>query len=121
MTSPSVGLFTYSTLPRGSVVHTAYLAEALQAAGWDATVYALDKDRRGFFRSLRAELRLVPAGPTPPTTAALVRQRAAELVDFLGREHVRHDVYHAQDCLTANALLDGLRGSARGAPGSGRA
>ncbi|MBV9946792.1 MAG: MSMEG_0565 family glycosyltransferase, partial [Myxococcales bacterium] len=52
MNPPSVGLFTYSTLPRGSVVHTAALAEALHAAGCDVTVYALDKERRGFFRPL---------------------------------------------------------------------
>ena len=41
---PAVGLFTYSTVPRGSVVHTAYLADALADAGVDVTVFALDKD-----------------------------------------------------------------------------
>jgi glycosyltransferase-like protein len=101
-----VGLFTYSTLPRGSVVHTAYLADALHTAGCDVTVYALDKERRGFFRPLRAHLRLVPASATPPSTAELVRVRASELADFLARIGPRHDVYHAEDCLTANALLD---------------
>ena len=64
----SVGLFTYSTLPRGSVVHTANLADALHDAGVDVTVYALDKDRRGFYRPLRARLTLVAASPTPCTT-----------------------------------------------------
>ena len=102
----SVALFTYSTLPRGSVVHTAYLAEALHDAGWLVTVHALDKDGRGFFRPLRARVRLVPAGPPPPSTAALVRQRRQELADFLRARSPGHDVYHAQDCLTANALLD---------------
>jgi glycosyltransferase-like protein len=103
---PSLGLFTYSTHPRGSVVHTAYLADALQAAGWDVTVYALDKDGRGFFRPLRARLCLVPAWPAPVSTAALVRQRATELTAYLRTDGRKHDLYHAQDCLTANALLE---------------
>jgi glycosyltransferase-like protein len=102
---PSVGIFTYSTLPRGSVVHAAALADALTDAGWDATLYALDKDGRGFFRPLRAKLRLVPASVAPPTTAALVRQRARELASFLARHARPHDIHHAQDCLSANGLL----------------
>ncbi|HET6150211.1 MAG TPA: MSMEG_0565 family glycosyltransferase [Polyangia bacterium] len=103
----SIGLFTYSTLPRGSVVHTAYLAEALAEAGHDVTVYALDKDGRGFFRPLRAgvHLRLVPAAPAPALTAALVRQRASELAVFLARHGGDHDLCHAQDCLSASGLL----------------
>ncbi len=108
MTSLSIGLFTYSTVPRGSVVHTANLADALHDAGCDVTVYALDKERRGFFRPLRARLCLVPASSTPSTTAELVRTRAVELVDHLARLAPAHDVYHAEDCLTANGL-DRLR------------
>jgi glycosyltransferase-like protein len=101
----SIGLFTYSTVPRGSVVHTANLADALHAAGCDVTVYALDKERRGFFRPLRAPLVLVPASPTPATTAELVRTRAQELAALLARLAPAHDVFHAEDCLTANGLL----------------
>ena len=37
----SIGIFTYSTKPRGSVVHAACLAEALQRKGARATLYAL--------------------------------------------------------------------------------
>jgi glycosyltransferase-like protein len=103
---PSLGLFTYSTLPRGSVVHTSYLAEAMTEAGWDVTVYALDKDGRGFFRPISARLALVPAGPAPASTLELVHQRTAELASYLRRTDHHHDVYHAEDCLTANALLD---------------
>ncbi len=101
----SLGLFTYSTMPRGSVVHTANLADALHDAGCDVTVYALDKDRRGFFRPLKARLCLVPASPTPASTAELVRARATELATYLDRHAEPHDVYHAEDCLTANGLL----------------
>jgi glycosyltransferase-like protein len=103
---PSVGLFTYSTLPRGSVVHAAALADALTDAGWDATLYALDKDGRGFFRPLRAKVCLVPAASSPPTTLELVHVRARELATYLSRHRPRHDVFHAQDCLSANGLLE---------------
>jgi glycosyltransferase-like protein len=106
MGGASVGLFTYSTLPRGSVVHTANLADALHDAGCDVTVYALDKERRGFFRPLRANLCLVPASPTPETTAELVRVRRVELADFLEARGTSHGIYHAEDCLSASALLE---------------
>jgi glycosyltransferase-like protein len=113
---PSVGIFTYSTVPRGSVVHAAALADALVDAGWDATLYALDKggteagekagpDGGGFFRATRARLRLVPAAVAPATTAGLVPQRADELAGFFARARPRHDLLHAQDCLSANGLL----------------
>ena len=39
----SIGIFTYSTKPRGSVVHATYLAEALSRRGHDVTLYALSK------------------------------------------------------------------------------
>jgi glycosyltransferase-like protein len=101
----SIALYTYSTLPRGSVVHTANLADALHDAGCQVTVYALDKDGRGFFRPLRASLCLVPASPTPGTTAELVRTRALELAEHLTRLGASHDIHHAEDCLTASGLL----------------
>jgi len=103
---PSLGLFTYSTAPRGSVVHAAYLAEAMTGRGWDVTLYAHDKDGGRFFRDLSGvRVRLVPAARTPPTTAELVKQRAGELGRYLDDIAPLHDVYHAEDCLTANGLL----------------
>ncbi|HVZ88789.1 MAG TPA: MSMEG_0565 family glycosyltransferase [Polyangia bacterium] len=104
-TRPSVGIFTYSTVPRGSVVHAAALADALHDAGWDATLYALHKDGRGFFRSTRARLCLVPAAPAPPSMAALVYQRSDELATFLFENRPDHDLHHAQDCLSASGLF----------------
>jgi len=102
---PSVGLFTYSTLPRGSVVHAAHLADALHDAGWDVTLYALDKDGRGFFRPMRARLRLVPATAAPRSTAELVRLRTQEIAGYLSSHGTAHALYHAEDCLTASGLL----------------
>jgi glycosyltransferase-like protein len=104
--APSLGLFTYSTLPRGSVVHTAHLADALYDAGWDVTIYALDKDGRGLFRACRAPVRLIRGAPAPRTTAELVAMRTAEIADYVVTRGVAHDLLHAEDCLTANGLLE---------------
>ncbi|MGF1535465.1 MAG: MSMEG_0565 family glycosyltransferase, partial [Elainellaceae cyanobacterium] len=38
-----IALLTYSTKPRGSVIHTLELAAALTALGHQVSVYALDK------------------------------------------------------------------------------
>ncbi|HEX4339196.1 MAG TPA: MSMEG_0565 family glycosyltransferase [Polyangiaceae bacterium] len=105
MSRPSLGLFTYSTAPRGSVVHAAFLAEAMTELGWDVTLYALDKDGGRFFRDVRAKVRLVPAAAAPTTTAELVKQRAEELARYVRDVAPKHDVHHAEDCLTANGLL----------------
>jgi len=101
----SVGIFTYSTKPRGSVVHAACLAEALQRRGAQVTLYALSKAGDGFFRPLSCDLRLLPAEPAPSDVDALIRQRIAEFRVGIGALEVEHDVCHAEDCLAANALM----------------
>lgn len=101
----SIGVFTYSTRPRGSVVCAAALAEALVELGHHAVLYALDKDRGGFYRELDCELRMMPAGPAPNDPEALIRQRVAEVKDYVRRRGPCHDVMHAQDCLVASGLL----------------
>ena len=100
----SVGLLTYSTKPRGSVVHAAYLAEALTRLGIDTTLYALSKAGDGFFRELSCKLQLLPAGPAPTETQALIRQRIEEMARGLGALGKRGAVYHAEDCLSANGM-----------------
>jgi hypothetical protein len=55
-----IALLTYSTKPRGSVVHTLSLAEALAEAGQRVTVWALGRAGDvAFFRPVdpRVELR----------------------------------------------------------------
>lgn len=101
----SVGMFTYSTAPRGSVVHAAALAEALARLGCDVTLYALSKGGDAFYRGVACDLQLVPAEPARAGGEVLVRQRIGELASYLASRNPSHDVYHAQDCLTANALL----------------
>jgi len=101
----SIGLFTYSTKPRGSVVCAAALCEALVELGHHAVLYALDKDRAGFYRDLACELRMMPAGPAPNDPEALIRQRVSEVKNYVKGSSLRHDVMHAQDCLVASGIL----------------
>lgn len=99
-----IALFTYSTKPRGSVVHTLELAEALQDLGQQVCIYALDKDRAGFYRSPSCADQLVPSQPVAGGIDDLIKQRIQEFVDYLSNSNQTYDCYHAQDCISANAL-----------------
>jgi glycosyltransferase-like protein len=104
-----IALFTYSTKPRGSVVHTIELAEALHQLGHQVCIYALDKDGTGFARSLHCKYQPVPAQPAAADLDQLIQQRIHEFVSYLSDKfnntigHL-YDCYHAQDCISANAL-----------------
>jgi glycosyltransferase-like protein len=99
-----IALLTYSTKLRGSVVHTLELAEALYLLGHDVCVYALDKDGSGFDRALACDVKLVPAQPAPDHIDDLIHQRIQEFVSYLSASDQVYDCYHAQDCISANAL-----------------
>jgi len=101
----SIGIFTYSTRPRGSVVHAACLAEALARQGARVSLYALSKAGDGFFRPVSCDLRLIGAAPAPSEVDALIRQRIAEFRVGIRALGVEHDICHAEDCLAANALV----------------
>ncbi|MFH7245774.1 MAG: MSMEG_0565 family glycosyltransferase [Spirulina sp.] len=100
-----IALLTYSTKPRGSVVHTWELATALHHLGHQVTVFALDKDGQGSDRSLPCTFHGIPAGPAPANMDALIQQRIDEFATGLSQAEDRYDIYHAQDCLGANALV----------------
>ncbi len=58
-----IALLTYSTKPRGGVVHTLALAEALAALGEDVTVWSLGRGGdEGFFRPVDPAVRAVVLG-----------------------------------------------------------
>lgn len=101
----SIGVFSYSTKPRGSVVHAAALAEALMDAGQDVTLYVLDKDGEGFYRPLRTCCQRMPAGAAAPGSDGLIAQRIGEVAAFVDTARPRHDLVHAEDCLVASGLL----------------
>jgi glycosyltransferase-like protein len=110
----SVGMFTYSTKPRGSVVHAASVADALSRAGHQVTLYALGQAGARLYRDVACSVTLFPAREAPSDKDALVRQRVSELMAGLDASVLRHDVLHAQDCLVASALIQAT--TARGIP-----
>lgn len=102
-----IALLTYSTKLRGSVVHTLELAEALHQLGHRVCIYALDKDRSGFDRPLSVDCHLIAARPVDGGIDQLIHQRIQEFVDGCSLHLSRscsYDIYHAQDCISANAL-----------------
>ncbi len=101
----SIGLFTYSTKPRGSVVHATYLAEALTRRGHAVTLYALSKAGDRLYRELGCRVVYLEAKAAPAEPDALIAQRVAEVASGLAALQPRHDVYHAEDCLVASGLL----------------
>ncbi|MEL6490921.1 MAG: MSMEG_0565 family glycosyltransferase [Cyanobacteria bacterium J06621_3] len=101
-----IALLTYSTKPRGSVVHTLELANALHELGHAPCVFALDKDQKGFHRVVNFQTYSVPSAPCEGDIDQLIKQRIGEFVTFfqVHLETHTYDIYHAQDCLSANAL-----------------
>ncbi|TCC36806.1 MSMEG_0565 family glycosyltransferase [Kribbella sindirgiensis] len=100
-----IALLSYSTKPRGGVVHTLYLAEALAATGADVTVWSLARGGdEGFFRPVdpRVKVSLVPFPDRPgEEVGARIRRSIAVLRDAF--DGSPYDVVHAQDCISANA------------------
>ncbi|MGI5461070.1 MSMEG_0565 family glycosyltransferase [Streptomyces sp. CA-249302] len=104
-----IALLSYSTKPRGGVVHTLALAEALAALGEDVTVWTLGRGGdAGFFRPVdpAVRLRIVPFPDGPPDET--VGARILRSIDTLGAAFepfaASYDIVHAQDCISANAV-----------------
>lgn len=100
-----IALLTYSTKPRGGVVHTLALAEALAGLGAEVTVWSLGRGGDlGFFRPVdpRVRLRIVPC---PDVEGETLGSRVLRSIALLGDafDSSRYDVVHAQDCISANA------------------
>ena len=101
-----VALITYSTKPRGGVVHTLNLAEALAAQGADVTVWSLARQGdTGFFRAVDPSVALrvldFPERPGETVTDRIVRSIDTLRSQFTPDEY---DIVHAQDCISANAV-----------------
>ncbi|MFF0226907.1 MSMEG_0565 family glycosyltransferase [Streptomyces sp. NPDC004629] len=102
-----IALLSYSTKPRGGVVHTLALAEALAVLGEDVTVWTLGRGGdAGFFRPVdpAVRLRIVPFadGPADETVGARVLRSIATLRAAF--DPTPYDIVHAQDCISANAV-----------------
>jgi glycosyltransferase-like protein len=101
MTDAQVVLLTYSTKPRGGVVHTLELAEALHALGTSVRVVALGDPEQGFFRPVQAPVTIVPSPPGGSTLEEKVAANIDRLTEVLAT--VQAPVLHAQDCISARA------------------
>ncbi len=101
-----IGLLTHSVNPRGGVVHTLELAQALHDAGHEVTVMAPALPGQQFFRPVACKTSLVPVRYTPANTLDLVRDRVAAFTTHLEHTAADFDVLHAHDGMGGNALAD---------------
>jgi glycosyltransferase-like protein len=100
-----IALLSYSTKPRGGVVHTLALAEALAVAGADVTVWSLGRGGdTTFFRPVDPRVRLSVV-PFPDVAQETVGERVLRSIAVLREafDGAAYDVVHAQDCISANA------------------
>ena len=106
-----IALLTYSTKPRGGVVHTLALAEALSRAGAEVDVWTLGRGGdTTFYRAVDPSvgIRAVPFPEQPgEDVGARIQRSIAVLRDAFTPD--AYDVVHAQDCISANAALPCLR------------
>lgn len=107
----NIHLATYSTRPRGGVVHTLALAEALAALDHEVTVWTLGRGGDDtFFRPVDPRV-VIRAVPFPDVDGEGVGPRILRSIAVLaaGVDTAGADVVHAQDCISANALPGCLR------------
>ncbi|HEY6423311.1 MAG TPA: MSMEG_0565 family glycosyltransferase [Pseudonocardiaceae bacterium] len=101
----AIALLSYSTKPRGSVVHTLSLAEALAEAGQRVTVWTLGRGGdTAFFRPVDPRV-TVRIAPFPEVAGQAVGARVLRSIQVLRHAFNAsgYDVVHAQDCISANA------------------
>ena len=111
---PRVALVTYSTRPRGGVVHVLNLAEALHAQGQTVHLFALGDPAEGFFRPTVVPHSIAPAPAPADSLEERVFASVAALVDALGEAVPgAFDMVHAQDCIASRAAVDLRDGGAR--------
>lgn len=101
-----IALLTYSSKPRGGVVHTLHLAEALARAGEHVTVWSLGRGGdNGFFRRVDSSVKIEMV-PFEARENESVGDRILRSITILGQafSHEDYDIVHAQDCISANAV-----------------
>ena len=99
---PRIALTTYSTKPRGGVVHTLELAEALQAQGIDVTVVTMG-ERGSLFREVSVPVEYIRPPEVKDTLEARVFSWIDTLIKGLEPLRDRFDIVHSQDCISARA------------------
>lgn len=102
--SDGLALLCHSTKPRGGLVHTLSLAEALHLQGVPVHLVALGDPAEGLFRPTRVPHTVLPA---PSKAGTTLEQRVFAAIDTLAEGLVGlagpFDLLHAQDCIAARA------------------
>ncbi|MDQ6616047.1 MAG: MSMEG_0565 family glycosyltransferase [Actinomycetota bacterium] len=104
---PRVALVTYSTKPRGGVVHTLALAEAMVGLGVEPTVVALGDlaIEDGFYRPVRVPYALIQSPDPAPTLEERVFAAVDALAEGLAELVGEFDVLHTQDYISGRAAM----------------
>jgi glycosyltransferase-like protein len=101
-----VGLVTYSTRPRGGVVHLLALADALANRSFPVEIVALGDEKVGFYRPVAVPCSFVaPPEPAPELEARVFAAIDALEAGLLERAAELPPVLHVQDCIAARAAL----------------
>jgi glycosyltransferase-like protein len=102
---PRIAILAHSTNPRGGVVHSLELGDALTRLGHEVTVFAPDPTGKGFFRDTVCKTVCVPASPAGKNVREMVEIRVADYLRYFSQpDNRRFDVWHAQDGISGNAL-----------------
>jgi glycosyltransferase-like protein len=101
-----VGLVTYSTKPRGGVVHLLALAEALGECSFSVEIVALGDPEVGFYRPVAVPCSFVAAPePAPELEARVLDAIDALEAGLVERRETLPPVLHVQDCIAARAAV----------------
>lgn len=100
---PRVAMLTYSTRPRGGVVHAVHLAEELHRLGAPVHLFALGDPATGFYRDVAAPCTIAPAPAPAPTLEERVFASVDALREALSTKGADFDIAHAEDCISARA------------------
>jgi glycosyltransferase-like protein len=99
-------MVTYSTKPRGGVVHMLALAEALARRSFPVEIIALGDETAGFYRPVAVPCSFVaPPAPAPQLEARVFDAIDALEAGLIAREASLPAVLHVQDCIAARAAL----------------
>jgi glycosyltransferase-like protein len=101
-----IALLTYSTKPRGGVVHTLNLAEELARLKHQVHIYALSTGE-GFFRSVSVPYTLIQCEVVNNESIdEKVKRYISVYSEYMASINENYDIYHAEDCISANVLFE---------------
>ncbi len=100
-----LALLTYSTKPRGGVVHSLELAEALSRRGVNVHLFALGSPGTSFFRPTSVPFTLFPAVDQASSLDEKVFASVASMAEGLAGLRDTFDLIHAQDCISGRAAM----------------